>query len=274
MHLVNRFTPRACRNGEIPSAGRGQKVSVDYLFADDSNVFARDAYEFIEVIQDLASTHEIMDAMQPLVSRLGMQYFCFNYLSNDAQHIEDLAKRLPEDWVKLYVEQNLVQVDPSFRHCRRAVRPYRWFKESPYDPETEPRAAQVVQRARDFGLLDGLVIPIACPGGKVGHVWMGGRTLDIEECELPAVHLMALYAFDRVLRLQLPPGGEKAKLTTREREVMTWFARGKSSWEVGEILGIAKRTVEHHAYAIYKKVGAENRVQAIMIALRDQLIQL
>jgi hypothetical protein len=39
----------------------------------------------------------------------------------------------------------------------------RWFglqmEGAPYDPEREPRAVEVVQRAMDFGLSDGFVIP-------------------------------------------------------------------------------------------------------------------
>lgn len=61
-------------------------------------------------------------------------------------------------------------------------------------------------------------------------------------------------------------------LTEREREVLTWVARGKSAWEIGEILDIAKRTVEEHAASGYRKLGAVNRAQAVAIAVRDRLI--
>jgi DNA-binding CsgD family transcriptional regulator len=65
---------------------------------------------------------------------------------------------------------------------------------------------------------------------------------------------------------------DQPSLTAREREVLTWISLGKSAWEIGEILGIAKRTVDEHAQTATRKLGAANRTQAIAIALRDCLI--
>jgi DNA-binding CsgD family transcriptional regulator len=63
-----------------------------------------------------------------------------------------------------------------------------------------------------------------------------------------------------------------SSLTPREREVLTWVARGKSAWEIGEILAIAKRTVDEHVQTAARKLNASNRTQAVAIALRDRLI--
>ncbi len=61
-------------------------------------------------------------------------------------------------------------------------------------------------------------------------------------------------------------------LTSREIEVLTWVAHGKSSWEVGEILDIAKRTVDEHVQTAVRKIGAVNRTHAVAIAVRDRII--
>ena len=62
-------------------------------------------------------------------------------------------------------------------------------------------------------------------------------------------------------------------LTPREIEVITWVARGKSAWEVGEILGIAKRTVDEHTQTASRKLGAANRTQAVALALLRNIIE-
>jgi DNA-binding CsgD family transcriptional regulator len=62
-------------------------------------------------------------------------------------------------------------------------------------------------------------------------------------------------------------------LTPREREVLTWVARGKSAWEIGEILHIVKRTVDEHVQTATRKLGAANRAQAVAIALRRRIIE-
>jgi DNA-binding CsgD family transcriptional regulator len=61
-------------------------------------------------------------------------------------------------------------------------------------------------------------------------------------------------------------------LTPREREVLAWAARGKSAWEIGEILRITKRTVNEHVRTAAQKLGATNRTQAVVIALRSRII--
>ena len=61
-------------------------------------------------------------------------------------------------------------------------------------------------------------------------------------------------------------------LTPREIEVLKWVARGKSAWDVSAILGIAKRTVEDHMHNAIGKLGASNRIEAVVIAIRDRII--
>jgi LuxR family quorum sensing-dependent transcriptional regulator len=61
-------------------------------------------------------------------------------------------------------------------------------------------------------------------------------------------------------------------LTPREREVLVWVAQGKSAWEIGEILDIAKRTVDEHVQTAVRKLGAANRTQAIALALQHRII--
>jgi LuxR family transcriptional regulator, quorum-sensing system regulator BjaR1 len=63
-------------------------------------------------------------------------------------------------------------------------------------------------------------------------------------------------------------------LTPREREVLAWVAQGKSAWEIGKILDIAKRTVDEHVQTAVRKLGAANRTQAIALALHRRIIDL
>jgi len=235
----------------------------------------RSAFEFIQGIERLSNTGEIMDAMGALLKKHGFEYHCVSFLATTTETLGDvlLSNRLPEEWLKLYIEREYVHDDPAFRYAKTVVRPFRWFKDSPYDPEREPRAAEVVQRARDFGILDGFLIPVASTAGRMGQIWFGGRTLDLPERQLPALHLMAIYAFDRILKLHGSPARHQARLTPREREILTWVANGKSSWEIGELLHISSRTVKEHVKNLCRKLDAVTRTQAVMIAVRDKIIQ-
>src|ERR1700679_203938 len=105
----------------------------------------RTALDFIEAIQNLSTAGEIMGGLRVALSRFGFQFYSFNFLPNPGQDFEDvlLANRLPDGWLKLYNEKQYVHADPAIRHCSRVFRPYRWYKEAPYNPKLELRAVEV-----------------------------------------------------------------------------------------------------------------------------------
>jgi DNA-binding CsgD family transcriptional regulator len=86
------------------------------------------------------------------------------------------------------------------------------------------------------------------------------------------VQLVALYAFYRVQQLVQPTA--TVHLSGREREALSWIAVGKWAADVGEILNISDRTVEWHIRMAMRKLGASNRIQTVVLALRDGLITL
>ena len=61
-------------------------------------------------------------------------------------------------------------------------------------------------------------------------------------------------------------------LGEREIETLTWAARGKTSAEIGTILGLSKRTVDFHIDNARNKLGVTTRTQAVMKAASGQLI--
>jgi DNA-binding NarL/FixJ family response regulator len=55
-------------------------------------------------------------------------------------------------------------------------------------------------------------------------------------------------------------------LTTREGEVLSWLAKGKTNRDIAQILGLSPRTVDKHLEQIYAKLGVENRTAAAAVA--------
>jgi DNA-binding NarL/FixJ family response regulator len=55
-------------------------------------------------------------------------------------------------------------------------------------------------------------------------------------------------------------------LTTRELQVLRGLAAGESNATIGERLGLAEATVKKYVSALLVKLGAENRVQAALLA--------
>ncbi len=68
--------------------------------------------------------------------------------------------------------------------------------------------------------------------------------------------------------------GEVEELTPRERVVLGLLARGRQNKEIAAELDISERTVKFHLSAIYAKLGAGNRTEAVRVALQMGLVEI
>jgi LuxR family quorum sensing-dependent transcriptional regulator len=235
--------------------------------------YGREALDFIERLEAYRRVPDAMDALETAFGRFGFETIIVTGLPNPDQQFAQmvLAKRWPTEWFKIYTEKHYDRVDPVVRKCRRSVNPFEW-SEAPYDADLEPGAAEVMNRASDFRMSRGFIVPIHGLTGYEAAVSLGGVHLDLNSRSKPALHLMAMYGFERIRRLLEPTPGPSALLTPREREVMSWAAQGKSAWEIGEILHIRQRTAEEHLATTARKLGAVNRTHAVALAIRRKII--
>lgn len=60
---------------------------------------------------------------------------------------------------------------------------------------------------------------------------------------------------------------ETLDLTKREAEVLFWLAKDKSNAEVAKAIGCCEGTVRKHLENLYKKLGVQTRMGAVMTAL-------
>ena len=63
------------------------------------------------------------------------------------------------------------------------------------------------------------------------------------------------------------------ELNEREVEILTWVARGKTSIEIAQIIGLTKRTVDFHIDNAREKLGAATRTEAVVKAAGGRLIE-
>jgi DNA-binding NarL/FixJ family response regulator len=63
----------------------------------------------------------------------------------------------------------------------------------------------------------------------------------------------------------------RAALTTRELEIFTRLASGKSNQQIGDALSLSSNTVANHVKSILDKLHLDNRIQAAVKAVRASL---
>jgi LuxR family transcriptional regulator, quorum-sensing system regulator BjaR1 len=234
---------------------------------------SRDAFGFVESLEGLTTVDEVADAFARAVSRCGVKHFMATGACTMGQPFEDLviASNWPAELFMLYVENEYARFDPLIRRSAQSYMPFEWQAAS-YRMDGDPRAVEIMRREARHGLNHGYLVPIHGPDGYEGCVSMAADTLDLSARAKLALHLVALYGFDRMRRLRDSMQGKRLVLTAREREVLSWAGAGKSAAQIGRALKISKRTVDEHSQTAARKLGAANRTQAVAIALRDRII--
>ena len=86
----------------------------------------------------------------------------------------------------------------------------------------------------------------------------------------PAVTRRLVEAFIRTAPAQAPD--ELRDLTPREVEVLTLVARGRSNGEIAADLVLSEATVKTHVKHVLAKLGARDRVQAVVFAYEAGLV--
>lgn len=79
--------------------------------------------------------------------------------------------------------------------------------------------------------------------------------------------------------VQAKPAPEKKAenpwaLTPTEFEVLRYVAKGLSNAEVGQVMTLERRTVRTHLSHIYRKMGVNSHVEAVVMALRAGVVDL
>lgn len=85
---------------------------------------------------------------------------------------------------------------------------------------------------------------------------------------------------DRLASRASPPARQRdtregeavGRLTGREKEILVAIGRGMTNSEIAELLVLAESTVKSYVGKIFVKIGARDRVQAVIVAYRSGLV--
>jgi DNA-binding NarL/FixJ family response regulator len=63
-----------------------------------------------------------------------------------------------------------------------------------------------------------------------------------------------------------------APLTVRERQILNHIANGNTNKQIARLLSISEQTIKNHVSAILRKLNANDRAHAVVLAIRHGLI--
>jgi DNA-binding CsgD family transcriptional regulator len=242
-----------------------------------------------EIIGDIEATQslaELKQVLQRIVEYYG--FAAYNFLDTGHPHLDVpfYFGTSGEAWEHEYLRNNFVHVDPCVIRARRTNTPFSWGSvELPtYSAGRKPGAIKTMEAARDHGFTEGLVVPYHYVDGKarvysslVVFFWKDkvqrfSFSLSGRQYEL---HLVMIYWMQRAIdliakdvRLRPPifwvnDAKEAKVLTDRERDVLSWAARGKTTSETADILHISEQTAEGYIRNALSKLNATNKTHAV-----------
>ncbi len=220
--------------------------------------------ELCRVLDKLGVEHWVYAINLPLVNERQNQYTLGDY---------------PLPWVERYLECDYLKIDPVVAHCHDNSTPFLWSEAQlrarcAVDPHHQ-LVNRMFEEAHAFGLGAGVSVPLHGPGACWGLMSFAGprsRAAEIER-RLPELLTIAHYAHEAAR----PFARSRACITTpeltrRERECLHWAAEGKTSWEVGRLLGVSERTAIYHLQNAAKKLEVSGRQAAVARAISLGLI--
>lgn len=235
---------------------------------------------------DLATAKNLdaaMDMLAVRVSTLGFQRVLYAYTPSPRTRDGFLlpppvvCRNFPVGWKKHWHEVN--QADPYYRACFDTTLPIDWHELRCRNQLTaaERRTCHYMD---DYGMPFGITVPIHMPDGAFAGLsavwresgseneWRGVSTRALDAIFLVAHH----FHYTIHPRFHGPTRIDTPHLTSRELECLEWAAVGKSSSEIGAIIGCSMETVRFHFKNIMRKLDSVNRAQALIKAIHFGLI--
>mgnify|MGYP001164670718 FL=1 len=227
-------------------------------------------------IDSARSSDRVLQVFRVVLETYGLNSFLITGLPvpHDSEwHRAILCDGWPREWFLRYESESHFLNDPCAARSRLTAEPFLWHQ-LPADGLTA-RGRLVMNEAAEFGMKDGLCVPIHVPLAGPAVVTAASDRLEVPPEAMPLIEALCVHTFRKLSGLETKRGEENtAPLTPRERELLQWSAQGKSTEDISCILGVTTNTVESHHRNIRDKLDAINVAHAIVKALRRHEIQI
>ncbi|WP_244554976.1 helix-turn-helix transcriptional regulator [Mesorhizobium prunaredense] len=246
-----------------------------------SEAFAVEFGRFLDQTDGVRNPDRLFCLLSTFALNFDCPWIAYGCLTPDKRALKPVrgdAKvmlQYPDEWQERYCKMSYETIDPIIRTSRTRACAFRW-SEVYNDASTTDDERRFFDEAATFGMNSGVSVPLHDPDGSLaimnfaqaGEGEFANRTINY-------LQLAALHFHLRLAKSANSSGsGETPALSPREKECIVWTAKGKSSWEIGMILGISTNTVNFHIKNVMRKTDTGSRTAAAIKALRARIIEL
>ncbi|WP_198031664.1 LuxR family transcriptional regulator [Bradyrhizobium sp. Ec3.3] len=229
--------------------------------------------EFIERSQEANTDIELKDLFLATMRDAGFE----NAVFARTQHKRLVSipwSEFPRGYLKTYRTMQWDRIDPVVQHVQTARWPFRW-SDACAPNQISRTQRNFFEQCRELCVHSGITIPMRGPARETDLISLSFREKGSPEVDKSAyVYMVCVQYWLKYCELVDRKNREAATLTNQEIECLKWCKEGKTNWEIGEILGISQKTVEFHVGNTMKKLGAGNRITAVIMGIKDGIISL
>lgn len=184
-------------------------------------------------------------------------------------------RTVPKEYVRTYESKRWHVVDPILQFARNTSLPFQWRLLEGSTFSLSAAQSKVLSDMRALGLYSGVSVPMHGPKNSCDVISISRDVpTNVSDAEFDEVTSIAVIAWRRHLELIARPERPElpVALTDREAECLDFMKSGKTYSEMAVLLGVSRKTIDFHAQNLMHKLGANNRVTAVVSALRLGLI--
>ena len=232
------------------------------------------AQQFIERARLVMTDEQLRCLLDDISRELGFDHFALIHHVDLRQSSPSVIhiQNYPSVWAERFIHDRLFLDDPILQATLRTNVGFAWDEVSSLITMTN-RQRNILDRARAEGLGGGFTVPANVPGeahGSCSFATSVARSLPRHN--LLTAQLIGIFVFQAARRLSLaqsPQPTEPVKLTPRQCECLIFVARGKTDWEIGQILGLQEDSVTKIVNAARERYDVANRTELVTAALFD-----
>jgi DNA-binding CsgD family transcriptional regulator len=235
--------------------------------------------KFIEDTNAAETPEDVFDLFLSALRECGYDRVCYSLITDhpslDLKAGHGIFQNYPGDWMTYYMSKGYQCVDPVPKHCFNTIRPFTWDALDQARPMSKSENL-VMNEAHEAKLLSGAAIPLHGPNGELAGV---GLASSAGQAECDPVTLAKIQAISFQFHIAYTDQNKKRPslkgvviLTSREKEILLWAAEGKSDYVIADIIGVSYPTIRFHMNNIFRKLQANDRILAVVKAIRLGLI--
>lgn len=236
--------------------------------------------EFAQISREETDKTDLEKAYQAQLAKNGFDHFIAFAMSDlEAPKVSPFyVASLPGGWDRYYHAEGYHKIDPTMTWALRERTPFLWshcFQDAQHDRDLSKTQKALVSESTDAGLGNGIVIPLSNFHGSKSFVSVSGDNKDVGLSEKHAVHILSVYFSEGLKRISREAGTTPIipEMTTRELEVLRFYAVGKSAWDISQILNVSEWTIRFHLKNIRAKYGVHSMVYAVALATQHEQIK-